>query len=104
MRADCSFLDDNAGGSIRLKVPTTSCLLPILRRLRPSFQRFAVPDGAFAGVVGQLEILGQFQRVGRTGVLAQPAKHAAAQIVSKVGKFFAAGFLIVITRYDYSLV
>ena len=53
-------------------------LFPILCRLWPLFQHLAIPYRAFASVIGQFEILGQLQRVGGTGVLAQPAEHAAA--------------------------
>ena len=44
--------------------------------------------------------LGQFQRVGGTGVLAQPAKHAAAQVVGEVGDFLAASLLVALARDD----
>src|ERR1700730_2720656 len=69
-------------------------LFLILRRLRALLQHLAVPDGAFAGVAGQLKILGKLQRIGGTSVLAQTAKHAAAEVVGKVGEFLAAGVLI----------
>src|SRR5207244_11883365 len=69
-------------------------LLPILSRLRTLLQHLAVPDGAFAGVAGELEVLSELKGIGRTGVLAEAAKHAAAQVVGEVGKFFAAGLLI----------
>src|SRR2546426_2240880 len=78
-------------------------LFPILRRLRALLQHLAVPDSAFAGVVGQLEVLGQLQRVRGTGVLAQSAEHAAAQVVSKIGEFLAAGLLVAFAR-DYDQV
>src|SRR5947207_10807514 len=41
-----------------------------------------------------LEILGQFERIGGTGILAQAAEHATTQIVSEGGKFLAASFLV----------
>src|SRR5437879_13507505 len=69
-------------------------LLPILRGLRTLLQHLAVPDGAFASVAGELEVLSELKGIGRTGVLAEAAKHAAAQVVGEVGKFFAAGFLV----------
>jgi len=75
-------------------------LLLVLRGLGPFFQQLAIPDGAFPGVVGQLEILRQFQSVRRTGVLAKPAEHAAAQVVSESGEFLAAGFLVSFTGND----
>src|ERR1700722_19380259 len=70
--------------------PLWLSLLPsILRRLRTLLQHLAVPDRALASVAGQLEILGQLQRVGRTSVLAQSAKHAAAQVVSESRQLLA---------------
>src|ERR1700733_7490224 len=77
-----------------LCVPLWLSLLPsILRRLRTLLQHLAVPDRAFASVAGQLEILRQLQRVGRTSVLAQSAKHAAAQVVSESRQLLAPGLL-----------
>src|SRR5581483_2759815 len=58
------------------------------------FSSVSVPDGAFACVVGEFEILGQFQRVRRARVLAKTAEHAAAQIVGEGGKFLAPGLLV----------
>jgi hypothetical protein len=70
----------------------------VLGGLRTFFQSLAVPDPALAAVAGQLEILRQFQRVGGTRILAQPAEHAAAQIVSEIGEFFSARFLVTLAR------
>src|SRR2546426_4799539 len=91
--ARCPITGDSSALSVR---PSSNYygLFPILRRLRTLLQHLAIPDGAFAGVVGQLEVLGQLQRVGGTGVLAQAAKHAAAQVVSKIGEFLAAALLL----------
>ena len=69
-------------------------LLLILRRLRTFFQRLAVPDPAFAGVAGEFEILREFERVDGTGIFAEAAEHAAAQVVGEVGEFLAAGLLV----------
>src|SRR5208337_4759479 len=69
----------------------TIVLFPILRRLRAFFQHLAVPDGAFAGVSGEFEILSQLQGIDRTSVLAQPAKHTAAEVVGEVSQFLATG-------------
>ena len=53
------------------------------------FEAVAIPDGAFAGVVGHLEILRQFQAIGGAGVFAEAAEHAARSIVGKSGENFA---------------
>ena len=66
----------------------------ILRRLGTLFQHLAVPDGALTRVAGQLKILGQLERIGRTGILAETAKHAAAEVVGKIGELLAAGLLV----------
>src|SRR5690242_3004748 len=73
-------------------------LFPILRGLRALLQHLSVPNGAFAGVVGELEVLSELQSIGGTGVLAEAAKHAAAQIVGEVGKLFAAGLFVALAR------
>src|SRR6266851_3575615 len=73
-------------------------LLTVLRGLRAFFKRLAVPDPTLAGVAGELEILRQFESVDRTGVLAQAAEHAAAQVVGEIGKFLAAGLLVALAR------
>src|SRR5260370_27691996 len=66
-------------------------LLPVGRGLRTLVQRLAIPDPAFASIAGQFEILRKFERVDGTGVLAEAAEHAAAQVVGEVGEFLAAG-------------
>ena len=73
-------------------------LLSIQCRFGPFFQRSPVPYPTVPRIAGELKILRQFQRIRRTRILAQPAKHAAAQIVGKVGEFFAAGLLIAFAR------
>jgi len=69
-------------------------LFAVDRRLGAFFKRLQVPNHAFASVVSELEILGQFESIGRTGIFAEAAKHAAAEIISEFDKFFAAGLLI----------
>jgi hypothetical protein len=68
--------------------------------LRTFFQRFAIPDPAFARVAGELEILREFERIDRTGIFAEAAEHAAAQVVGKICKLLAASLLIARTGYD----
>jgi len=65
-----------------------------LGRLRAFFQGLAIPNPALASVAGEFEILGQFERIHGTGVLAKAAEHAATQVVSEIGKFLAAGMFI----------
>src|SRR6202451_2585734 len=77
---------------------TAESLLPILGRLWTLFPRLAFRDGSFAGIAGELEVLGQFQRIHGTGVLAEPTEHATAQVVGKVGEFLAAGLLVACAR------
>jgi hypothetical protein len=70
----------------------------VRRGLWTFFQRLAIPDPALTSIAGEFEILRKFERVHGTGVLAEAAEHAAAQIVSKVGEFLAAGVLVARTR------
>src|SRR3989338_3459401 len=58
------------------------------------FEQVAVPDGALAGVVGELEILRELEGVGGAGVFAAAAEHAARQIVGKVGEHLAAALVV----------
>jgi hypothetical protein len=74
-------------------------LLLVLRRLRTFFQGLAVPDPAFSGVAGEFEILREFEGIDGACVFAEAAEHAAAQIIGKVGKFFAAGLFVARARY-----
>src|SRR2546426_12535528 len=71
--------------------------------MRALLQHLAVPDGAFAGVAGELEVLSELKGIGRTGVLAEAAKHAAAQVVGEVGKFFAAGLFLLAARGPHQI-
>src|SRR5258707_11079048 len=75
-------------------------LLSVHGRLRTFFERLEVPNHAFASVVRELEILGKFERIGRASIFAQAAKHAAAQVVSKLRELFAAGFFIALAGND----
>jgi hypothetical protein len=50
----------------------------------------AVPDGAFTGVIGHLEVLGQLEAVCRAGIFAEAAEHAARSVVSEIGENFSA--------------
>ena len=55
-------------------------MLPgVMRRSGAFFEAMAVPDRAFAGVGGHLEVLGEFEAIGGAGVLAQSAEHAAGE-------------------------
>ncbi len=77
------------------KSQATKDLLPLVRcGLRPFFQRLAIPDKSVARVAGQFKILREFERVSWTRIFAQPAEHAAAQVVGKVREFLAAGFFV----------
>src|SRR2546430_471529 len=58
-------------------------LLTIQRRLGAFFQCLAIPDPALARIAGEFEILRKFECVYRTGILAQSAEHAAAQVVGE---------------------
>jgi hypothetical protein len=72
----------------------------VQRGLWTFFQRLAIPDPAFARIAGEFEILRQFESVGGTRIFAQPAEHAAAQVVGKVGEFFAASFFVAFAGDD----
>ena len=69
-------------------------LLSVHGGLRTLLERLQVPDHAFARVVRELEILGEFKSVGRASIFTQPAEHASAQIVGEFYELFAAGFFI----------
>src|ERR1035438_6630281 len=74
-----------------------SCLRPVwalLGRLGTFFEHLAIPDGAFAGVAGQFEVLRQLERVHRASVFAQPAEHAAGCVVDEGRQLFALGLLV----------
>ena len=65
-----------------------------MSRSRANFETVTIPYGAFAVVVGHLEILGQFETIGGTSVFTQSAEHAARKIVGKGSENFAARRLI----------
>src|SRR6266853_252538 len=69
-------------------------LLSVHGGLRTLLERLEVPDHAFARVVRELEILGEFKGVGRASIFAQAAEHATAQVVGEFQELFAAGFFI----------
>ena len=69
-------------------------LLSVYGRLRPLLERLAIPDHAFAGVVREFKILGEFQRIGRASIFAQAAEHAATKVVGEGRELFAASFFI----------
>ena len=75
-------------------------LLPIDGGLRSTLECLTVPDHAFAGVVGEFEILRELKGIGWTGIFAESTEHAAAEIVGEIGEFLAAGFLIALARND----
>src|SRR5580658_10121338 len=49
----------------------------------PGLQPVAVPDGAFASVLGHLEILRQLETIGWTRIFAEATEHAARSIVDE---------------------
>src|SRR6266478_5075542 len=94
-------LKEDAGvrASGRSKAPpgisrTRGRLLSVDGGLRTLLERLEVPDHAFACVVREFEILGEFKGVGRASIFAQAAEHATAQVVGEFQELFAAGFFI----------
>ncbi len=76
-------------------------MLPgVMRRSRTDFEAMAVPDRAFAAVGGQLEILGEFEAVGRASVFAESAEHAAGEVVGEGGQDFATRDIIALPADD----
>src|SRR5215467_5352383 len=69
-------------------------LTGITRGCRALLQAVPVPDSSFATVISHFEILRQFQSIGGAGVLAQPAKHAARSVVSKMRQHFSASRVV----------
>src|SRR6267378_2073089 len=69
-------------------------LLSVHGGLRTLLERLQVPDHAFARVVRELEILGEFKGIGRASIFTQTAEHASAQIVGEFYELFAPGFFI----------
>ena len=59
-------------------------------RLRALLQSLPIPDGAFASVIGKFEVLRELESIGGTGIFAQAAEHAAAQVIGKGGELFSA--------------
>jgi hypothetical protein len=74
--------------------PGTGSLARVMRGGGADFQAMTVPDGAFAAVVGHLEILGQFEAIGGAGVFAEAAEHAAGGVVGEGGEDFSAGGVV----------
>ena len=74
------------------------CLSRVMRRSGAYFQAMAIPNGAFARILGQLKILREFEAIGGANVLAQAAEHAARSIVDKSGEHLAAGDFVEIGR------
>ena len=68
--------------------------------LRTTLECLAVPNHAFAGIVGKLEILGELECVSWASILAKSTEHAAAKIVSEVCEFFASGLLVAFAGND----
>ncbi len=98
-------IEGNGQGSLRraglIRQPRTGgmVLLAIYRGLRTFFERLHVPDHALACVVRKLEILRQLERIRRTGILAQAAKHATAKIVGEGHEFLAPRLLVALARH-----
>lgn len=59
-----------------------------------------IPDRALARIRGHLEVLRELEAVGRAGVLAEPAEHAARSVVCEVGQHFSAGRVIAMPADD----
>jgi hypothetical protein len=72
--------EDAAGGQPHLG---EGLLLSVHGGLRTLLERLEVPDHAFASVVRELEILGEFKGVGRASIFAEAAEHATAQVVGE---------------------
>ena len=62
-----------------------------------------VPDRALAGVGCHLEVLREFEAVGRASVLAEPAEHAARSVVGEIGQHFAARRVITMPTDNYQI-
>jgi hypothetical protein len=60
-----------------------------MRRRGSYFEAVTVPDRALAAVCCELEILGQLEAIGRAGILAKAAEHAAGGVVGKRSENFA---------------
>src|SRR6266850_995139 len=60
-----------------------ACSTRIPRRRGPLFEPVPVPDGAFAREVCHLEILRQFQCIGRARIFAQAAEHAPRSVIGE---------------------
>ena len=70
-------------------------------RLRTFFERLKVPDHSFASEAGELEILSEFERICWTGVFAQSAEHAPAEIIGESNQLFSPRFLVAFAcNYD----
>src|SRR5229473_1080909 len=72
--------------------PTYSLL--VLRRSRSLLKHLSVPDSTFACIARQLEVLGQFKGIHRTGILTEPTEHAAREVVGELRQVLATGLLV----------
>jgi len=66
---------------------------------RPDFEPMTVPNGAFAAVAGQLEILREFEAICGASIFAQAAEHAARGIVRKRGEHFPARGIVALPAH-----
>jgi len=65
-------------------------LARVSRRRGAFFQAVPVPNRALARIGSHFEILSELEAVGRAGILAESAEHAARSVVSEVGQHLAA--------------
>src|SRR5712692_4835639 len=66
----------------------------VLRRSRTLLEHLPIPDSAFSCIARQLEVLCQFKRIHRTGILTEPTEHAARKVVGKRRQVLAASLLV----------
>ena len=71
-----------------------------MRGRGPDFETMPIPDGAFARVIGHLEILGEFEAIRGASVFAQAAEHAARRVVSEGSENFAASGVVAKPAHD----
>src|SRR5579862_2757521 len=69
-------------------------LASVVSGRRSDLKTMPIPDSTFAGVIGHLEILGQFETIGGASVFTQAAEHAARSVVSERGENFAASGIV----------
>src|SRR5215471_38039 len=81
--------------------PTLSLL--VLGRSWSLLKHLSVPDSTFACVARQLKILSQLKSINWTGVLTEPAEHAAREVIGEPRQVFATGLIVPLAGHHHQV-